>query len=126
MSAPDDRISRLLAEAKELPDGPAKVELLTEAARVADSLNDVALGFYLRKLLMGATLGAGTPEQMSVAFAWCVSQSDRHPTTIPPEDILWEYRWVISELPHFPQVPRRQIEDTIAEMGRRYRAAGST
>jgi hypothetical protein len=126
MTAPDEDIPRLLGEARELPDGTAKVELLNEAARIADSTHDVETGFYLRKLIMGSALGGGLPDQMSVAFTWCVSQSDRHPDVIPSQEILWEYRWVISELPHFPQVPRQQIEDTIGEMVQRYRAAGST
>jgi hypothetical protein len=126
MAEPDDRLMRILAEARQMPDGVAKVELLNEAARMADATNDVESGFYIRKLLMGAALGGGLPEQMSVAFTWCVAQSDRRPDVIPAEEILWEYRWVISELPHFPQVPRQQIEDTIAEMIQRYRAAGST
>ena len=126
MTPPGDEVLRLLGDAKELPDGLAKVELLNEAARIADSTSDVETGFYLRKLLMGAALGGGLPDQMSVAFTWCVAQSDRHPDAIPSQEILWEYRWVISELPHFPQVPRQQIEDTIGDMIRRYRAAGST
>ncbi len=126
MTAPDDEIRRLVGEARALPDGPTKLDLLDEAARIADARNDVPAGFAVRKLILAAALGGGLPEQMMVAFAWCAAQSDRHPTDIPPETILWEYRWVISELPHFPQVPRAQIEETVAEMTRRYRAAGST
>ncbi len=126
MTEPDDHIRRLLAEAGEQPKGPLQVELLAEAARVADAHNDVAAGFRVRKLLMDAALGGGQPQQMTVAFTWCVAQSDRDPQAVPPEQILWQYRWVISNLPQFPEVPRKQIEDAIADMIVRYRAAGST
>jgi hypothetical protein len=126
MTEPRDDITRLLREAADLPNGPAKVELLSEAARVADSGNDTRTGFAVRRLLMDAGLGAGQPDQMTVAFTWCVAQSDRDPEAVPPTDILWQYRWVISHLPQFPQVPRAQIEDAIADMTRRYQAAGST
>ena len=126
MAQPNPEIRRLVAEAQGLPDGPTKVEVLHEAARVADAHNDVGLGFVLRKLIMSASLGGGLPEQMAVAFSWCLAHSDKYPEEIPPSDVLWEFRWVISELPHFPQVPRQQIEDTIQDMVRRYRAAGST
>ena len=40
-------------------------------------------------------------------------------------EILWEYRWVVSELPNFPDVSRDKIEAMMAEMENRYRAAGS-
>lgn len=126
MSDPLDNIRRLVHEADELPNGPLKVQLLEQAAHVADTMNDVVLGFKVRKMLMGAALKGGRPEQMTTAFTWCVAQSDRDPTNIPPEQILWQYRWVISELPHFAEVPRKQIDDTIQEMITRYRAAGST
>lgn len=126
MAPPDPNILRLLAECKELPDGPSKVEILTEAARIADGHRDIGLGFVLRKYIMAAALGGGLPEQMTVAFSWCLAHSDRYPEEVPPADVLWEFRWVVSELPHFPQVPRRQIEDTIQDMTRRYQAEGST
>ena len=127
MSAdPEDDIRHLVAEARELPDGPVKADLLDEAARVADKMKDIGLGFVLRKMVMAAALGGGLPDRMTVAFGWCVAQSDKHPEEIPRDDILWEYRWVISELPHFPEVPRAQIDETIAEMTRRYKSAGST
>ncbi|OWK46670.1 hypothetical protein [Fimbriiglobus ruber] len=126
MSDESNEIRRLVAESEGLPNGPVKVELLTEAARIADVQNDPALGFAVRKILMNAALMAGVPDTMLVAFSWCAAQSDRDPASFPPNQILWEYRWVISELPHFPQVPREQIENTIREMATRYRAAGST
>ena len=126
MTEPDDHIRRLIAEAAEQPRGPLQVELLAEAARIADLHNDVAAGFRVRRALMDAALGGGQPQQMTVAFTWCVAQSDRDPKAVPPEQILWQYRWVISNLPQFPEVPRKQIEDAIADMIVRYRAAGST
>jgi hypothetical protein len=126
MPEPRDEIDRLLAEAADLPNGPAKVDVLAQAAAAADGRHDTAAGFAVRRKLLDAALGAGQPDQMTVAFTWCLAQSDRHPDVVPPTDILWQYRWVISHLPQFPQVPRRQIEDAIEDMTRRYRAAGST
>lgn len=126
MNDPHLELRRLVSEADDLPSGPLKVELLEQAAHLADSMNEVLLGFKVRKLLMGAALKGGRPEQMTAAFTWCVAQSDRDPDTIPPDQILWQYRWVISELPHFAEVPRKQIDDTIQDMIHRYRAAGST
>ena len=126
MTAPDAVIDRLLAEAADLPEGPAKVDLIAEAARVADAHGDVRRGFAVRKELLSAALDGGQPDQLTVAFTWCLAQSDADPEAVPPDEILWQYRWVVSNLPQFPQVPRAQIEDAIADMTRRYRAAGST
>lgn len=126
MTSPDAVIDRLLAEAADLPEGPAKVDLIAEAARVADVHGDARRGFAVRKELLSAALDGGQPDQLTVAFTWCLAQSDADPDAVPPDEILWQYRWVVSNLPQFPQVPRAQIEDAIADMTRRYREAGST
>ncbi|OWK46668.1 hypothetical protein [Fimbriiglobus ruber] len=121
----DPDIQRLLTEAADLPDGPVKVELITEATRVADVRGDVQAGFQVRKELMETALRCGQPDVLTVAFSWCLAQSDRDPVAIPVESILWEYRWVVNDLTVFPQVPLRQVIDAIADMSGRYRAAGS-
>ncbi|OWK46669.1 hypothetical protein [Fimbriiglobus ruber] len=122
----DPDVRRLLTEAADLPDGAVKVELIAEAVRIADARNDAATGFRARRYLMEAALTSGQPDVLTVAFSWCLAQSDRDPEAIPADEILWQYRWAVSDLPQFPQVPRGQIVDAIADMARRYQAAGST
>ena len=116
----------LVLEADDLPDGPLKVNLLSEAVRLADADNDVMRGFEARLMLMPAAQMASLPHQLVVAFTWCLAQSDRDPETFPAEDLMWRYRWVVSQLPHFPDVSREQIDESFTDMSQRYAAMGAS
>jgi hypothetical protein len=121
-----EQVGRLLAEADGLPDGPAKVALVEEAAALADSHQDVELAFEVRKVLLGVCLSADQSELMLVAFTWCLAQCDRDPQRFPITRILWEFRWVVSSLCTFPEVSREKIGEMLGEMGRRYVQAGAS
>jgi hypothetical protein len=121
-----ERIIRLMVEGERLPEGPHQIATFEEAVRLADSQNDLTLGFRTRRRLMSAAMCGGQPDLLMVAFAWCLAQSDRDPHHFPPADLLWAYRWVICELTSFPQVQRSRFDELLAEMEKRYRAFGST
>jgi hypothetical protein len=121
-----DAIQELMDQAGQLEEGPAKVALLEEACRLADVHGDLDVGFYVRKELVKASMMAGQPDVMLVAFSWCLAQLDRDPERFDQQDLLWEYKWILAEAPLFPQVNRRQIEDMLADMQRRYEQVGSS
>jgi hypothetical protein len=121
-----DAIDRLVHEARLVGAGPLKVALLEEAVRLADLHGDTAVGFQVRMDLMEAGNFAGRPDVLLVAFSWCLAQHDRQPERFGVTELLWKYKWVISHLPEFPQISRAQIEDMLADMGRRFAQAGST
>jgi hypothetical protein len=121
-----EQVGRLMAEADGLPDGPAKVALVEEAAALADSHQDVELSFEVRKVLLGVCLSADRSELMLVAFTWCLAQCDRDPKRFPITRILWEFRWVVSSLCTFPEVSKEKISEMLGEMGRRYVQAGTS
>lgn len=121
-----DQVGRLLGEADELEDGPAKVALVERAAALADSHQDLELAFEVRKVLLGVCLSADQSELMLVAFTWCLSQCDRDPERFPITRILWEFRWVVSSLCTFPEVSKEKISEMLGEMGRRYVQAGAS
>lgn len=126
MSDHISQIETLFAEADGLKDGPAKAAILEQAVALADTHNDVKLGYAARKKLLPACLDSGQPDLMLVAYTWCLAQCDRDPTQFSLDDILWEYRWVVSEMPTFPSIARTQIEAALADITQRYLAAGST
>src|SRR5262245_44004775 len=114
-------ISRLLAASRDKSDWPASAALREEAVQLADAHRDLDLAYKARKLLIEAGLMADRIDVMLPAFAWCLAQMDRDPDRFLWEGVLWEYRWVISELPTLPTVSRAQIDDMIADMTGRYR-----
>ncbi len=121
-----DQIEDLLEQAAVLEMGPAKVALIEEAVRLADLHGDATAGFNARLELIQAATFAGQPDLTLVAFSWCVSQCDRDPEQFPERELLWKYKWVIDELPLFPQISREQIEKMLDDMAVRYQRAGST
>ena len=131
MPTPADDVDRLLADAEPLEDGPAKVALLDEAVRIADSHLDDDLAFRARFELIQAASFAGQPDIMLVAFSWCLSKYDADPARYDPDGnvefhLLWRYKWVVGQMPDFPQFGKPQIADMLADMKVRHKAWGST
>jgi hypothetical protein len=121
-----DQIAELQDKAQGLPYGPARLALLEEAVQLADSVKDVDLAFSARQELMEAATFSGRPDIMLVAFSWCLAQYDRNPEQFNRDDMLWKYKWVITNAFGFPEISRPRLEELLADMERRYREAGST
>jgi hypothetical protein len=125
-----DDVDRLLAEADRLEYGAGKVAVCEEAVRAADTRNDLADGFRARLDLIEAAYFGGQPDVLLVAFAWVLGQLDRHPDRFADPNtlyhVLWRYKWAVLSLCWFPQFPLSRIDDMLADMHRRFEAAGST
>lgn len=120
------KVRRLVAEAAATPAARTRVSLLESATALADTHNDIPLGYEVREKLVGAALDADDCPRMMVAFAWRLARYDRSPDEFPWAQLLWELRWVVSSLADFPDVPRAKIEEMKADMARRYQAAGAS
>ena len=112
-------IGEILRRAATLDEGPPKVDLLEEAVRLADHVQDLGAGFEARLRLMEAALVCGIADVLLVAYSWCLAQAEREPERFGLYQVLWRYRWAIVYLPTFPNIPRAKIEDAIADMTRR-------
>ena len=119
------QIQELYAGAQGLPRGPAKVAVLEEAVRIADTHNDDDIGFDLRMELIDAATFGGCPEVSLVAFAWCLARADKEPERFDGGRLLWMYKWVLDVVADYPQFGRAQIMEMMTDMERRYTAAGS-
>src|SRR5438876_12408062 len=106
-----DQIADLLDRAKSLGHGPAQAALTGQAVDLADAHQDVEVGFHARQEHVNATMFAGQPDRMLVAFSWLLAQVDRDPTAYDMHRVLWQYKWVVDHLPDFPQIPRAQVEE---------------
>lgn len=120
------QVAELHAKASGLPHGPAQVALLEEAVRLADLSQDIELAFDVRDTLMQSACFSGRSDVVLVAFAWCLAQYDRDPQRFNSFNILWKYKWVISDGISFPDLSRARLESLLADMERRFREAGST
>jgi hypothetical protein len=126
MSEHRREMGELLNQARRLRQGRSQAELVEQAVRLADAHDDLEAGFLARMELIEAATFAGRPDVLLVAFTWCLAQCDAQPDNFDEGALLWKYKWVMDELPVFPQVSRRQIDEAFADMQRRYERAGST
>lgn len=126
MSDYRDQITELLERAEALPHGASQVAICEEAVRLADRHQDMRAGFQARSQYVTATMFSGQPEKMLVAYSWLLSVFDHDPESYDAFELLWQYKWVIAALPDFPQISRRQIEEMLADMQRRYEEVGAS
>lgn len=123
---PRDRIVELLEQADDLPEGPAQIAVCEEAVRLADAAQDEPAQFHARKQLTKAAVFGGAPDVAAVSFAWTLAAVDRDPEEFAETELLWQYKWLVENMPHFAHIPRAQIEALFADMLTRYERNGST
>src|SRR5687767_13321199 len=116
-------VAALLAEARQLDEGPGKIELLQEAVRRADLARDPEAGYEARLQLMESALVCGSADVLLVAYSWCLAQAERDPDRFNLSEVLWRYRWAIAYMPTFPEVSRDRIDAALADMTARYKRA---
>jgi hypothetical protein len=126
MMEPREKIDDLLIQASVLPNGATKIALLEEAVQLADSVQDLDMAFDARNELVSAATFGGRPDILIVAFSWCIAQFDRNPERFDAFDLLWKFKWVMSNGIQIPAISRPRMEEVLVEMERRYREAGST
>ncbi|AWB43634.1 hypothetical protein DCC85_04945 [Paenibacillus sp. CAA11] len=114
----------LMEQAYSLPDGRAKVEVLEEAIRVADSMGDIDLGYEARSELVETATFHGYPMKALVAFSWQLGQFDKDPERFDDYSLFWSYKWMLDQVPSFPDISRTQIENLLEDMRNRYREYG--
>lgn len=116
-----NEVAELISEAEGLDYGEAKVALLDEAVRLADRRKDLDLQFEARMAYSTACAFSGYPQQLLVAFAWCLGQMDRHPDRFFEFEVLWQYKWIPQRLARHPDISLEQIESTMQDLEKRYR-----
>ena len=102
-------IDGLLAEACELNDSPAKIALLEQAVRLADSQNSIEESIEIRFTLMDAAAFGGASEKLIVAFSWVLATFDRDPELVDVARLLWKYKWVLGHAPDFPEISKTRL-----------------
>jgi hypothetical protein len=120
----EEQIRTLIAQAQGQLSAVGQLSLLEEAVRLADLHQRFDLGFRLRRRLIEASFFSGHPDRAVVAFTWRLAQCDREPARFRENDLLWEYKWILVSCASFPQVPRAQIEEMLADMTQRYQRGG--
>ena len=120
----DPAIAELESLAESLGRTTQAVMVYEQAAGLADALGDLDTAFRLREDLMNAATFSGHPERTITALSWCIGQSDADPARFPPERVLWQYKWLVHNLPEFFSVPSTAIEAALDDLEQRYVRSG--
>lgn len=124
-----ERVSALLTEARNLGYNETGIAKAEEAVRVADEAKDDKAGFAARLGLVESSTFGGWPEKALVAFGWCAAKHAADAERFPAQrffgtDLLWMYKWITLQIPHFAQISRAQITQALDDMSAIYETHG--
>lgn len=114
-----------LATAWRLPYGRAQIAAVEEVIRHADAQELTDLQYQARVMATTAYYYGAEPAKSFVTFAWCLAVYDRGEAD-PQFDhnLYWYFKWMVSAMTRFPDVPLDQTYAVLDDMERRYRVAG--
>jgi tetratricopeptide (TPR) repeat protein len=117
----------LLREAHRMPYGAAQIALIEQVIRHADALGERELGYEARILATTAYTYGGEVAKSFVTFSWCLSDFDRDPAPFHARSrhtLYWHFKYMVSALTKFPEVPLARTYAVLDDMERRYREGG--
>lgn len=118
-----------LAEARDLPDGEAKIAELERIIAHVDALGDVRLGVTVRFALIEAHQHHTDRWRMLTPFEWCLAAADRHPSTVDQAGLDRLRRLhpaAVGTVLGDSRVGLARAEDLLGDLERRLDAAGRT
>ena len=127
MSKSGEELWGLLQEAYRMPYGAAQIALVEQVIRHADALGDRELGYQSRILATTAYTYGGEVAKSFVTFSWCLSDFDRDPAPFharTQHQLFWHFKYMVSALTKFPEVPLARTYAVLDDMERRYREGG--
>ncbi|WP_431091035.1 hypothetical protein [Paenibacillus sp. 8b26] len=120
----EDTIYDLMEQAQDLPGGAAKLAILEEAARLADASGLKEIAYEVRGEIVDCAIFNGYPLKALIAFSWQLGQFDQNPEEYEPDELLWNYKWILGKVCSFPNIPKTQVEDLVEDMRKRYAEYG--
>ena len=112
--------------------GPERLAAAQLAVRLADAEGDEDLAYKARMRLTSAASWMDDTEVMIPSYGWCVAKHDSDPVRFPIDpfgeadgaDLLFQGKWMASDLAGNSGFPLAQIEGGVDDLERRFREAG--
>ena len=127
MSLSEEELADRLDQVGRMPYGRGQVAAVEELLRHVDANGSERLKYVTRLLATTAYQYGGEPAKAFVTFSWCLAAYDRGEGD-PAQDhhLFWYFKWMVSSLTMFPEVPLDRTVGVLDDMERRYRLAGHT
>ncbi|MCD7900486.1 MAG: hypothetical protein LUH22_11600 [Bacteroides sp.] len=87
-----------------------KIQLLNQAAAIADYNDDIEWGYDVRMQLIHECYFSTSDDELVTNFSWILNTYDQHPNLFDENDFLWEYKWILGAMYNNPDVSMEQIK----------------
>ncbi|MFB6893066.1 hypothetical protein ACFCX4_27565 [Kitasatospora sp. NPDC056327] len=127
MSRTEQELRELYRGTQGMPGGAAKFAALEEVIRHADALGLVEFAFEVRMSATSVFQHSWAPAKAFLTFSWCLAAYDREPERFGgryEHTLLWQFKWMVSSVHQYPDIPLRRAADLLDDMERRYRRGG--
>ncbi len=116
-----------LYRSHELPFGRARTGLVEQVLARAEEIGDDELAFAARMAATEAYHFGGEPARGFVTFSRCLSEFDQDPRPYHQRyahTLLWQFKWIVTAMTDYPEIPLERTRQVLDDMERRYRAGG--
>ena len=126
MSYTEQQLWALLDQTYSMPYGPGQIALVEQVVTHADALRLTDLAFAARMQATQAYVYGGERARSFATFAWCLAGFDRDPQAHHgfQRTLLWHFKYMVSALTRFPEVPLERTYGVLDDMERRWRETG--
>ena len=116
-----EKIAKMLEEAKTLPINE-RIRKIETAIIMCEDMGEWELAFEGRIEYIDATMFAGKIELAFDSFGWCLEQYYKHPETINPSQLLWQYKWIVHKVDSFLSLSLEEMDNILEGMKELYSA----
>ena len=116
-----------LSELGREPYGSARSRAVEQVVRSVEAEGPKEVLAYAYSTLVDSYVWGGEVDKAFVPFTRWVRWFDEHPEHFDDHDrfsLFWSFKWMVTHVSDYPQVPFEQIEATLQDMERRYALAG--
>ena len=128
MSYTEEQLWRLLDQAHHMPYGPGQIALVEQIISHADAAHLTPLAFAARMQATSSYVYGGERARSFATFAWCLAEFDRNPHAYERQyrTLLWHFKYMVSALTRFPEIPLDRTFEVLDDMQRRWLDTGHT
>lgn len=124
MSEKRAKLEEILGKLEEEPLGPERLGLIERGIFESARLGDVEAGFGLREDLLFTCVMMGRLDKCIPAMEWCLARCDAEAGRFDVKRVLFQYKWIVEELPRHSGYSRETIDRGLDDLERRFRGAG--
>lgn len=101
-----------------------KVQLLRQAAFLADDNDDIEWAYDIRLQLIRECYYIASSTDLVNEFSWILNAYEEHPDWFDESDFLWQYKWILGEMYNNPDVSMEQINHIMDDFKNRLQRNG--